>query len=179
LISVFKHIKDTYKNLYTGGISEEYTVETVRKMIAVNFICIFGSLLMAFFGLIDYFQGDRTLGLVLIITCFLLLAELMSHRKTGNNMFASYFCTTLLGGLFVYLFITGAISNTGFLWSLTFPLIIMFLFGVNRGSVITGIFFSILLFLMIFGNKIFPGINYTGKFNLRFPGTFLSVWVIA
>jgi uncharacterized membrane protein len=81
--------------------------------------------------------------------------------------------------LYVFLYVTGGINNTAFVWYFTFPLIANYLLGSTRGVMAT-ILMSIPVLAMLVTNPRHPLFaGYSITFQARFLGAYLVGGVLS
>ena len=137
--------KQQIKNLFISGLDDNTDIEIKRKAILLNVISMIGILNLVPLGFSALFKIKITLGIFDLVVAVVLVVLLILLRKIGYHLIMSFFGVALAGALFVYLFATGGINNTGHLWCYTFPLFASFLLGSKKGAIAT----SILLVLAV------------------------------
>jgi two-component system sensor histidine kinase/response regulator len=174
-----EHIINWARNIVTGGLAEEFSVEMVRKIVMLNVMGIVGVLTMFPLSLLAFIQGDSVVGSLSFSVAFLLTANLLYLRRSGRYEFVCYVGIVMVGALFLYFFVSGRTNNTGFLWCYTFPLISSFLLGSKRGAVSASVmlFCVLVYFLMDTG---LPGFaTYTTQLKIRFTASLLVVFAFS
>ena len=169
-------IKLLAQNVITSGTFEKYDIEVRRKIILLNIMCIIAIINLIPLGIVAFIQDYPILGFFDLIVALVLIIIVTYLRKSGYNDFVSYFGVFVAGVLFLYLFITGGVNNTGHLWSYSFPVFALFLLGSKRGAIATLMLFVPSLLLLIIGS--YPPITaiYTTDFKIRFIPSFLVVF---
>ncbi len=169
-------IKLLVQNIITSGTFEEYDIEVKRKIILLNIVCIIAILNLIPLGIVAFIQDYPILGFFDLILSLVLIIIITYLRKSGYNDFVSYFGVFVAGLLFLYLFITGGVNNTGHLWSYSFPVFALFLLGSKRGAIATLMLFVPSLLLLIVGSYSAITAIYTTDFKIRFIPSFLVVF---
>ncbi len=169
-------IKRLVQNVITSGTFEKYGIEIKRKIILLNVMCIIALMNLIPFGIVAFIQNQPILGFFDLTVAFVLIIILIYLRKSGYNDFISYFGVFVAGVLFLYLFVTGGVNNTGHLWSYSFPIFSLFLLGSKRGAIATLMLFVPSLLFLIVGSH--PSITdiYATNFKMRFVPSFLVVF---
>ena len=167
--------KQQIKNFLTCGLDDDADIEIKRKAILLNVISIIGIFNLVPLGISAVLRDKITLGIFDLIVAGLLIVLLLLLRKTGYLLLISFFGVTLAGTLFIYLFATGGIDNTGHLWSYTFPLFASFLLGSKKGTIATSILlaFSIIIFLV--EDWSFITASFSRDLKIRFISSFIVV----
>jgi PAS domain S-box-containing protein len=174
-----KIIRQFIQNIVTSGRDEIFGIEVKRKTILINIICIIGILNLIPLGILAFIQNNLTLGFFDLIVAAVLITILYCLRITGYHIFFSYFGVSFAGALYVYLFATGGVYNTGHLWMYTFPLFTSFLLGSKRGAIVTSNLFAlaILIFLIEDYSPIIT--TYSKYFKIRFITSFFVVFALS
>ena len=110
------------------------------------------------------------LNAVLCIASTLSFLYLLIFKKNKN---ATFFNVIIMGVLFLALITLKGYSNSGFLWSLCYPTITLFLLGIRKGSVIVAVFMGLIIGLLYSHSAAifpFPLTSYDDMFKLRFLG---------
>jgi len=108
--------------------------EKARKIRLAYLICTISAVVFPVMGVIAWVQGNRMLAMADLFGLFVMLSQLVWMRRSGHYqivinvgaVFFSLFC--------LYLFVTGGVGNTAFVWFYVYPLIGAFLLGALRGT---------------------------------------------
>ena len=173
LNKLIKNIPD----LILSGAFDAENDEVRRRIILLHIISVVGILNMIPLGVVAFAQFNTTLGILDHIVAVLLLLKLLYLRRTANYRRATQVGIAFVWGLFIFLFTTGGVGNTGHLWYYTFPLFSAFLLGSKQGAVATFtlIIPSVLFFFLPFERE---GIlaHYSTDFIIRFLPSFFVVF---
>ncbi|MBL1214623.1 MAG: PAS domain S-box protein [Ignavibacteriae bacterium] len=150
-------------------------VEKSLKLPIVIKILGIAILLMSFFGIKAILNYNYYLAIVEFVTVIILTSLFFSIRKSQNPSLALMIIPLMFGFFFAYLFSTGAGNNSGHLWSLLFPPVVMYLIGSNPALIASLLFALITLILYITGATI----DYSLEFIFRYYGTFVSMTVMS
>jgi len=161
-----------------GEISEAF--DQKRKLIMLCIIIVVAVAALVPFGIIATCQHNLTLGLFDHLVALILVINLFYIVKTGKIQIPTIIGVSISGALFVYLFMTGGVNNTGHLWYYTFPLFTAFLLGFKGGAIATGVLFTISIAFIII-NPQNPQLftTYENEFVIRFFPSFLVVFAYA
>ncbi|MCD4717904.1 MAG: PAS domain S-box protein, partial [Desulfobacterales bacterium] len=172
-------IKQLIQNFVTSGMDETYDFEAKRKTILINVISTIGIINLIPLGIVAFTQDNQALGLFDLIVATALIAIILCLRKTGYHIIFSYFGVSFVASLFLFLFTTGGVDNTGHLWCYTLPILTSFLLGSKRGAIITSIFFG--LSILVFTIEDYSSIimTYPKDFKIRFIPSFLVVFALS
>lgn len=126
--------------------------------------------------LLFYFTGDMVLCYVDFTIVSLLIFVLVFAVKKPVSQIPYFFLLSFIGMFFLYFFYFGGMNDTGFLWSLIFPLGAIFLLGWKYGMI-----YSVGYFLMMTAAVC---IDYWGIAELNLPdqeflGRLFSIYIIS
>jgi signal transduction histidine kinase len=178
-LNVLHKISQLSKNIITSGMMEGSDVEQMRRLIMINLISIIGLVNLIGLGVAAYLKGNVGLGTFDHVVALVLILNLLYLRRSQNQRFAVYFGVFFAGALFVYLFATGGVKNTGHLWYYTFPLFAAFLLGSMRGAFASFMLLGAALLVFALEGTSAAITSYSQDFKLRFIPSFLVVFLYA
>jgi len=108
-------IKQWTKNLVTSGLSDELSWEILRKVLMLNIISFVAIAMLIPLGILAFVQGHPAVGFFDLGVAIVLIVTVLYLRRSGRDDVASYVGISVAGTLFLFLFVTGGPSNTGFL----------------------------------------------------------------
>jgi hypothetical protein len=150
-----------------------------RTMAIVNAIIVFGIIIpnTIIFAILEFFR--HSYGKIVVLDTVVSTAVIINFfwfLKSKNSKTFSYINLLFLTMLFLGLFILGGTGNSGFLWSLVFPLIALFMLGARAGTIVVSLFFcAILVIFFVPLDRGAPLITFDLMFKLRFLGVFLCL----
>ncbi len=171
--------KQQIKNLFISGLDDNTDIEIKRKAILLNVISIIGILNLVPLGISAIFREKVTLGAFDLIVASVLIVLLILLRKVGYHLLISFLGVALAGALFVYLFATGGINNTGHLWSYTFPLFASFLLGSKKGAIATLILLVLAILIFSIEDQPFITATFSRDLKIRFISSFIVVFAFS
>lgn len=166
------------KKIVFSGVRDTHDSEARRKIYLINIFVSIGIISLIVLGITAFIQHTPFLGYADLFIAFTLLFLLIYLRYSGNHVFCSYMVASLMNVFFGYLFFTGGVSSTAFMWLYTYPVLALFLLGLLRGSLAT-----LLLFLFSLGFLFFDlsskVINvYNADFAIRYIPSFMIVFAL-
>jgi two-component system, cell cycle sensor histidine kinase and response regulator CckA len=173
------NIKKLVENFVTNGMGEAYDIEARRRTILLNVVGTIGIINLIPLGIVAFTQGTPALGLLDLIFATVLIGIILCLRRTGYHIIFSYFGVFFAGSLFLFLFITGGVNNTGHLWCYTFPIFTSFLLGSKRGAIVTSILFGLSILVFTFEDYSSIITTYPKDFKIRFIPSFLVVFALS
>lgn len=161
------------------GTREKHDSETKRKLVLLNIFLILGFFILVLMGTIAFVQDAFILTFADFSMAGLFCGALYYLHRTGNESNISFYGIITILFFFCFLFSIGGVKTTSFMWTYSFPLFSLYLLGLSRGTLVTGILFCFCFcFLIIdyFSNTINI---YSIDFTLRFLPSFLVVSILA
>lgn len=163
------------RNLIKGSRDVNNDIEIKRKTILAYVISLIGVMALIPLGLLAFTEAKPSLGYFDLLVAVILIVNCLCLRRTGYHIYYSYFGLFVAGALFVYLFASGGVSNTGNLWYYTYPLITSFFLGSKRGAILTSALFGIAIFVFFLEDYSSIITTYSKSFKIRFVFSFLVV----
>jgi C4-dicarboxylate-specific signal transduction histidine kinase len=153
--------------------------EAVRKMSLMFSLAAVGIIVLILLGIIALFQNAVILGVIDFLTVLFLISLLTFTRFSGNYIISCYLACILMASLYLYVFVTGGVDSTGFVWYYTYPLIALFLMGAKAGTIATILLFiPAVIFLVVDCRSTIVDV-YTTNFALRFIPSFITVFLFS
>ncbi len=172
-------LKRLLMSLFTGNLSREVDIGYRRRVILLNMVCLVGIVILVPMAVIAFVQQDRVLGTTDLVMAGLLIFNIIYLRRTGYYRVFIFLSVVLAMIFFVYLFFSGGVNNSAFVWYYTFPLFALFLLGTFSGSLLTFILFlSAIIFFVVNPDKPYLA-HYPLDLKLRFIPSFISVYLFA
>ncbi len=165
--------------LYLSGFSWSFSdnLEMAEKSVLIKLSFFISVLLLFGYGIYTLLSGKTVLGMadisVGLFYCILIAMFLIK----GNYRLYTRLGIYTMEALLLFLIVTGGFGNTGYLWTYTFPLYVIFLLGPFEGTAAVILF---LVFVGIFFITGFPTYYKGYEFNvkIRFISSFSSVYIL-
>ena len=172
----FMPLQQYTKKIIFSGVRSDHDSESKRRILLFNLFSYVSIICLVSLGIAAFIQGNSTLGYV-DFTVALTLASLVIYlRYSGNQVFCSLIAGTLANIFFCYLFFSGGVNSTAFMWLYTYPTLAFFLLNLFWGSLSSLLLFLFTLVFLIIDLSS-PTINvYTVDFAIRFIPSFLVVF---
>ncbi len=174
---LFQAILDIFnQRLIPANIEDEDERRKVGLMFGISITGIF---FLSFLGVVAIMQDGLLLAVLDFLVALILVSTLFFLHFKGYLSFCIYTGVITLYCLYIYLFISGGIAGSAFLWSYTFPLVVLFLLGAKKGFQVS--FFYFLSCLAVITVDLSSSmINlYTKDLALRFISSFAVVTLFA
>ena len=159
-----------------SGVRDTHDSETKRKIVLFNIFSHITIFFLFILGIAAFVQKAFFLGFADAVMALVLLSLVVYLRSSGNQVFCARVAATLANLFFCYLFFTGGVNSTAFMWLYTYPTLSFFLLGPFGGSFATLVLFIFCLgFLSI--DLTSSSINvYNVDFAIRFIPSFVVVY---
>lgn len=149
----------------------ELTLSVIYCIVALIFILLF-----AFSSFLDQQVAHAK---VLLLFSLMTVSNLIGLLTMKNERVSNALIVVLLGGLCLYLFISGGVDNTGPLWYFVYPIVALFILNLWEG-----IFMTVILFwatMMVYSYQV---INldyslYSGSFITRFFAVYIAIAIMS
>jgi PAS domain S-box-containing protein len=166
-------------NIPDSSLDRPPDLGQIRRVYVLRFISIIATLILIPLGISALVHKNILVGISNLSLAFILIGNILHARRYKQYTFNIYLGVFLVAILFVYMFVTGGINRTGFIWYFTFPGVVFFLLGSKKGAIATILISSpvVALFLM----KTPPSVlaDYSFDFKFRFLCSFLVVIVFS
>ena len=163
------------KKFLDGFVSLDSDFEMKRRIKLLVGISAIGIVFLVIFGGAAFLQNNIPLSVFDIITAVLLFINIADARKRQQYQFNIYVGISFASLLYVYLYVTGGISNTAFVWYFTYPLIASYLLGSTRGGLAAILMTVPVLALLATKPEHAIFASYSITFQARFLGAYLVV----
>ena len=154
-ISILKNIKEDTSEI--GAIKEE--VSTARYEARREREEIISALK----------SGRISMGIVELFSVTVVVFAFIHMRKTHQYFVAGMISTLMMFILFFVLFVSGAVANTGHVWTFSLPLFLLFIFGIKWGSLVAALFLVSVITTLYMPSSWFHRYHYTWDFLASHP----------
>ncbi len=169
-------IRQLLWNVISTGLPSSSDIEVLRKMVLLNLMFLFGGTCLFLFIFVAYAKEDLLLAAVDSTVLAFLIALFVYLRKTGNYRRTGALGTTATGLFFTFQIAYGAMNQTAFIWSLTYPLIAIFLLGLKRGVQMSLLLLALAIAIFILGKEVSWLAVYQTDVIVRFIPAYLIIF---
>ena len=163
-----------------SGLRPEHDSETRRKIILINIFLLLGFILLILMGTVAFVQHDPLLGIMDYIMAAFFCGLFFYLRRTGNEPIVAKVGVFIILVFFTFLFFTGGVNTTAFMWLYTFPLFSLYLLGLRKGALATGILFAFCTgFLIVDLVSDTVSVYNSRDFSIRFIPSYLLIFALA
>jgi len=163
-------------SFFTG---ETLDVELSRRVYLLFFISVIGIANLVPLGLLGLFQKNYALGILDLSLALVLTVNLVHARTYRKFMWNIRAGIAFTAALFIFAFVTGGKSQSGFVWYYTFPLISCFLLGTRKGLTLNLAMLLPVIVLFLAPADSLSLAAYSYDFKLRFVPSYLVVVLFA
>jgi len=153
---------------------EGITVNEQRRIALLVLLSIVGILFLIIFSIVAYLQGNPILSILDLLTATALTLNLrdasLRKRFNANIKVGIIFISVL----YIYLYVSGGIGGTAFVWYFTYPLLACYLLGSRQGGIVSALMFIPVLTLAF----IAPGHAFYAQYSLTFVLRFIAAYVV-
>ncbi len=167
-------------SFFHSGIREYHDSETRRKIVLINIFLFLGFLVLLIMGTVALVQHDRPLGIIDFGMAAFFCGLYFYLRRTGKEPLVAKVGVSIILLFFCFLFFTGGVNTTAFMWLYTFPLFSLYLLGFKKGALATGILFAFCTgFLIIDLLSDTVSVYNSRDFSIRFIPSYLLIFILA
>ena len=168
----------TLLDVQSRRLSRCFIDEQQRKIVLAQLYSVVAMVFLLLYFIDALATGNTRHVLILAIFILLNTANYLWLSYTRRADQANLVIITLMGSMCLYLFYTGGIAGTGWLWTFVFIPVAVFMGGLKRGS-LSVILLLVVILLMIpyvqFGA--YHGV-YSTAFIKRFVGVYIALFLL-
>lgn len=172
LSSLRSHIAVLQKQPLSASTINDNVIRKVGLMYGITLV---GIVFLILLGTLAFIQGNFLLATFDFLTASVLFVILFFLSSKGYLNACIRTGITTMFCLYLYLFISGGVAGTAFLWSYTFPLFVFFLLGSRKGLLVSSLYFLSCLAVLITDLNSSMLNLYDKDLALRFIPSFLVV----
>lgn len=155
-INLKKKFFDLIWNILSSGLPKDHNIEELRKIVLINFFYSFGCFFLFIFSIITFIDKEYHFFIADTCSAIIIIGLMLWLRSSKKPKIPITLGITIAITLFFYLIAAGGIDNNKYFWSLTLPLIVIFLVGNKKGIIIT-VLYIISIILLIFSTYLVHG----------------------
>lgn len=171
---------DELKNRYPINASSVEDSILSRKLYILKSFTILAFLFTFPLGILSYTKGQDTLSIGLLAVAFLsILNYFLTLKEKINYTLSSDIIAYPIVALMVYLVATGGVQNTGALWIYALPAVVLFLYGLKKGTAVLFVFLLSMILILFYPENIFLYTEYSFEYKVRLVLVFALVASLA
>jgi len=162
-------------SLFSFNNIEKSDAKTLNKIILINCFSFVHFLFFVFTAFHFLMRGHTFSFISLIIAPIILLINYILFKKNQHTELAGIITSIIVSLALLYLIITGGIEGSGVFWILTLPVTAIFILGLQRGVLLSVIFFGFSVILFLLPESFHIVVRYTFDSKLVFSITFTAL----
>lgn len=173
----YRGFSDLFNNVITSGTYDSLPVYDRGRLVFLNMVQVVGSVTYLLFSVISFRSANLPLAISSLVGLVLLVGVFVYLRLTRNSRVGAWLDAGIISFLFGWLVVSGGEGGSGVLWTLSFPLITLFLHGARIGSL-----WALAMWAFIAVVALVPGFNpagYTVLYAVRILGAYFFIWLFA
>ena len=171
-------MKTFFKNILYSGIRDRLSPEEQVKLLFVNSTIFFGLTVLGIFTVRDFLAGRQELAAVTGGVSLVIVGLFFVIRITKSPTLGAWFLPFLMFAFYSALTVMGGPNSTASLWSLTYPLVALFMVGPVWGSLFAGVFLFTQL-VLFFVPGLSPLATTENEFKIRMVGVYLIIFTFS
>ena len=176
---MIKNLKSLLWNIISSDLSSDHNLEALRKIFMLNLLFVLGSISLISLCILRFIQQNFILSASNLLIFLFLACLFLYLRKTKKANLVGAIGTVSTGVFFAFLIAHGGINKTAYIWSLTYPLISLFLLGIKMGTVTSVSLLGIACIIFTLGPR-YPFLtSYSNDFILLFILAYITIHLFA
>ncbi|MDJ0882872.1 MAG: ATP-binding protein [Desulfobacterales bacterium] len=172
-------LKSRIESFIDAFCSPETNLEDRRRISLLVTLSSVGIFFLTLFSLSAFIQHNPALGSFDLVTALLLAINLIDARRRQVFQFNVWVGLGFVSILYAYLYATGGINGTAFVWYYTYPLIACYMLGARAGAVISVLMLLPVLLMLILQPTHPFFATYDLTFVWRFAAAYTTVAVFS
>ncbi|MBU1345024.1 MAG: hypothetical protein KKE44_23250 [Proteobacteria bacterium] len=170
-----KKLNDLIWDIAACGLPKDHDLETLRKLILLNFILGLSCFFLFPLGTMAFFQGNLLLCAMDFIMGLFVIIALGWMRKQKTPTVISYIGVLVTGLFYLFLVANGGVNQSAFVWCFTFPVMSIFLLGGQKGVMASAILILSVIVIFILGRHVPYISRYPFDLCLRFVAAYFII----
>ena len=167
-------IKSRIERFIDTFCSPETSLEDKRRISLLVTLSSVGIFFLILFSLTAIVQRNPTLGIFDLVTALLLAINLVDARRRQAFKFNVWVGLGFVSILYVYLYASGGINGTAFVWYYTYPLIACYMLGAWAGAGLAALMLLPVLGLLVYQ----PTHPFFESYDLTFVWRFAAAYTV-
>jgi PAS domain S-box-containing protein len=151
----------------------------IPPVYVLRFVCLIAIITLIPLGIVALIEKNIPVGITDLSIASILIGNFFHGERYKLYTFNIYLGVSLAAALFVYMFLTGGMSRSGFVWYYTFPVVAFFLLGSKKGAIATVLISLPIVVLFLMKNPPSMFAEYSLDFKLRFLSSFFVVFAFS
>ena len=151
------------------------SIEITRRIYLLFFISIIGILNLIPLGILAKLQNNNVLFVIDFIVAIILVLNLVHVIYNKRFIVNIYIGIIVIACLYIFLYQTGGVGKSAFVWYFTFPLVVSYLLGSKKGLIAAFLLLIPVLFSTLFPLPEPEFVRYSVNFVVRFVFSYIVV----
>jgi len=176
---LYQRLIDVIQNVLRGGLHDHHDIEINRRVMITNALCCTGIIMLILLGVLSLAQRYFIHFFVIVTLVIILIVSIIYMRVYGNYRTAVKVTVSFVTLFYFYLFVSGGVENTAFVWVYSFPLVTCFAMGSKDGAYTSLLLFLLILAFLSFDTPPAGLVKYSLNFKIRFIASYTVVTAFA
>ncbi len=137
------------RSLIIGGVPADADLELLRKVVVLRVTTLMGGLFIAIFALVNAFTGHHLLAVADVVAFGFVAAAFLISRLKGDLRLASWLTVLPTMAFFLFVLATAKPGLSTYVWSLSIPLVTVFLLGLRTGHMLAAFHLAAMVGLFV------------------------------
>lgn len=165
--------------VYEKFFHPDTSLEDKRRATLHIILSLIGIVFLFLFSILAIIQKNIPLATADIIAAMILIGNLFDLYRRKQIRFTILFGVSIISLLYIFLYVSGGIGQSAFVWYFTYPLIACYLLGSFHGIIVTLLMIIPVIVVAFIGSDFAFVADYTPTFEFRFTGAYLVVGFLA
>jgi hypothetical protein len=143
------HLLPSLRGLLFGGVTADADLERLRKIVVLHVTTLMGGTFIAVFALLNFLSGHPILAVADVIAFGFISSAFLVSRLRGNLRLASWLTVLPTTAFFLFVLATADAGLSTYLWSLTIPLVTVFLLDLRTGLTLAAFYLAAMVGLFV------------------------------
>jgi PAS domain S-box-containing protein len=167
-------LKEIYRNLIELDADNPEVFENQRKKLLLNILLSIGIIIFSTYFLYNLVRGEMVVAFINLATDLVVIVLVYVVNKKNKITLVSYIGTIYLGFHLILINTFYSDKTITLIWTLSYPIIVLFLLGRKKGLYAILIFVVIFYFLYLF----LQFWNYNDGFPIEFIIEYVSAFIL-
>jgi len=170
-------LKKVLTDIVTSGTFDRLDFDIKRKVVIINSLLLIAIPILTGYIIYTFSQGAMKFFFIDLAILAVDMVLLVILRKTLKVTLIAHVMTLVLAAVLFNMYISGGHDKTGPIFSLLFPVVVLYLYGLKKGSIIVILYLLVITIstALFYGNPWFPRYDYFALY--RFATIFLFIFL--
>jgi len=155
------------RSLIIGGVPADADLELLRKVVVLRITTLMGGTFIAFFALFNLLARHHRLAVADVIAFGFVASAYLVSRLRGDHRLASWLTVLPTMAFFLFVLATADPGLSTYVWSLSIPLVSVFLLGLRTGHMLAAFHLAAMVGLFVAAGHVDGLTRYPGFIQVR------------